>query len=151
MNSRLRSPGRALLFLCLSLAIIALGWGGLTVTPVWADTEVRLQSTLTPTAAGRAARGTAEWRQQRDDNGALKRTRFEVVVQDVPTNGAGRVTVVRNGATVFAAAIQIVDNDGRLRLDTDNGQQVPTLQGGDRVEVRDRTGVLVLTGTLRRV
>jgi hypothetical protein len=133
-----------------ALAIVALCFGGLTM-PVMADTEVRLQSVLSPTPAGGAAKGIAEWRRQFNDNGTVKRTRFLVDVQDVPTNGTGQVVVTRAGVTVFSAAIRIVDNDGRLSLDSQNGQQVPVLRGGDRIEVQDRNGVVVLQGALRRV
>lgn len=118
------------------------------VTAMASDDDVRLRAELKATDEGDDAEGDAEWRKQED--GKYDRIRFRVDVQDVERDGTGTVAVRRDGDVVFQGEIKIDDGQGRLELDTDDGDKVPNLQEGDVVEVADRKDVVVLTGTLKK-
>ncbi|CAN5871206.1 hypothetical protein BH23ACT10_BH23ACT10_30940 [soil metagenome] len=72
---------------------------------------------------------------------------FEVKVQDVNLDAGTELDVAINGVSV--GTIQLDDdNDGRLRLRSDDGDDVPALSDGDIVTVTAPDGTVVVSGTL---
>jgi hypothetical protein len=102
----------------------------------------RLRANLRATAADPRASGHSDF----ESVGA--RRKFSTEVEDVSTDGQGRVVVTRSGQTVLSRAIRIRNGFGDLNLDTQNGQQVPVMRSGDLVRVANPAGVVILQGTL---
>ncbi len=78
------------------------------------------------------------------------RRKFSTEVEDVSTDGQGRVLVMRNTQTVLDRPITIRNGFGDLNLDTRNGQQVPAMRAGDQVRVTNPSGKVILFGTFQR-
>jgi hypothetical protein len=100
--------------------------------------DVRLEGRLTATAADPLASGTAKWESRPD------RITFSCEVEDVTTTGDHEVRV--NGVTV--GFVNVVAGFGDLNMDSRNGDAVPTMNAGDRVQVRNPSGRVILRGTL---
>ena len=81
--------------------------------------------------------GFAQW--QLYDNGARE---LEVEIEDVNLPAGTSLTAVVNGNVIGQIALGI-DQRGRIRLRTEDGQQVPTVNDGSTAEVRNGSAVLV--------
>lgn len=95
---------------------------------------------------GEEPRGEARFVEQIDDDEV--RREFETDVQDVNLDAGTELDVAVNGETV--GTIVLEDNqDGRLRLRSDKGDDVPALVEDDEVTVR-ADGDVILSGTLTK-
>lgn len=100
--------------------------------------QIRLQAKLKASKENPLASGTAKWEKR------TRRLRFSVEVEDVKSSGKHEVRV--GGEMV--GAVTVKDGLGDLNLDTEFGSRVPQMKSGQRVEVFNPSGVLILTGTL---
>ena len=130
--------------------LFALALAVLPPATALASDDVDLRTELAATAADPDARGDAEWKQQFNNDGTVKRTRFKVDVKDVSIDGLGTVAALRDGVVIFFApdSIDIEDGQGVFELDSQDGDAVPQLQEGDEIHVLNSDFVLVLVGFL---
>jgi hypothetical protein len=91
---------------------------------------------------GSDASGEAKYERRTD------RITFSVDVENMQMDGIGRVVVERGGVAVFEGSIDLDDGSGDLNLDSREGDDVPSLRGGDRVRVEDPAGATGLSGIL---
>lgn len=84
------------------------------------------------------ASGSATWEQRN------ARMKFSVEVEDVSTTGKHLVRV--NGGLV--GSIEVKSGIGDLNLEGGAGRGIPVMVAGDKVEVFNPAGVLILTGTV---
>lgn len=116
----------------------------ITSTASWAanPTRIKLQGTLTATAAEPLASGKATFERRGS------RLKFSTEVEDLAHTSKIRVAV--NGKTVGTAPVVLGAAD--LNLDTLLGHTVPSLSAGATVRVYNAaTGALLLSGQLRLV
>lgn len=138
----IRYAGTLLALLALLLAV--------TVTPALAGSGSSSQTDLRAELEGdeidgEEPRGNARFVEQVDGD-EVKRE-FEVDVQDVNLDAGTILDVAVNGVAV--GTIELEDNnDGRLRLRSDKGDDVPALADGDDVTVSAPDGTVILAGTL---
>jgi hypothetical protein len=100
--------------------------------------DTRLQAPLAATAADPLASGTARWESRPD------RVTFTCEVEDVTTTGSHQVLV--NG--VLVGTVNVVAGFGDLNMDSRDGDIIPTMNVGDRVQVRNPSGRVILKGVL---
>ena len=100
--------------------------------------DTRLVASLRATAADPLASGTARWESRPD------RVTFTCEVEDVTTTGSHEVRV--NGVSV--GFVNVVAGLGDLNMDSRNGDIIPTMNAGDRVQVRNPSGRVILKGIL---
>lgn len=103
--------------------------------------DILLEGALTATAADPLASGTARWESRPD------RITFTCEVEDVTTSGSHEVRV--NGVVV--GFVNVVAGLGDLNMDSRNGDSVPTMNAGDRVQVRNPSGRTILRGRLAAI
>jgi hypothetical protein len=99
--------------------------------------DTRIESRMTATAVDPIASGTSRWESRPD------RVTFTCEVEDVATSGAHEVRV--NGLLV--GIVDIVAGFGDLNLDSRNGDSIPTVRSGDKIQVRNPSGRSILRGT----
>ncbi len=104
------------------------------------DDEARMEAGLAAEAVNALASGKAKY----EVDGS--RQKFSTEVEDVSVDGNGQVIVYRGAELIFEGAIRIQNGIGDLNRDTENGNTIPAIQAGDRVEVSNSDGVLILTG-----
>ena len=114
----------------------------LGVTPAaWAsdrDTIIRLDgSRAYPSANGKAKYA---------NEGGEKE--FEVEVEDARSLAGQTLAVIVDGRRVGSLKLNRI-GDGELNLNSDEGDQVPTIVSGSRVRVRTSDGTLVVSGRFR--
>lgn len=103
-----------------------------------------LTAPLVATDADPLASGRADW--DEFDDGRIK---FSVEVEDVSMDGTARAVVVRPGSgIIFKGTFTITLGLGDLNMDTDNGDNPPILQAGDRIVVVNANKERILRGTL---
>lgn len=119
-----------------------------TVAPKLALVQVgTLTAPLVSTDADPLASGRADWEEFADG-----RIKFSVEVEDVSMDGVARAVVVRPGSgIIFKGTFTITLGLGDLNMDTDNGDNPPILQAGDRVVVVNANRERILRGTLAAV
>ena len=100
--------------------------------------EIRLQAPLAATRVDQLASGTARWESRPD------RVTFTCEVEDITTTGSHQVLV--NG--VLVGSVSVVAGLGDLNMDSRDGDTIPTMNVGDRVQVKNPSGVVILKGTL---
>jgi len=100
--------------------------------------DVRLEAGLAATVADPLASGTARWESLTD------RVTFTCEVEDVTTSGNHEVRV--NGVVV--GFVNVVAGFGDLNMDSRDGDSIPTMNVGDRVQVRNPSGRVILRGRL---
>ena len=100
--------------------------------------DTRLQAPLAATAADPLASGTARWEIRPD------RVTFTCEVEDVTTTGSHQVLV--NG--VLVGTVNVVAGFGDLKMDSRDGDTIPTMNVGDRVQVKNSGGKVILKGVL---
>jgi hypothetical protein len=71
---------------------------------------------------------------------------FQVEVENIKKLAGKSLRVSVNSANVGAMQVNAL-GEARLNLNTDNGQQVPMIAPGARVQVKTAGGVLVVSGT----
>jgi hypothetical protein len=98
--------------------------------------ETRITAPLIATAADPLASGTARWEIRPD------RVTFTCEVEDVTTSGSHEVRV--NGVTI--GSVNVVAGLGDLNLDSRNGDSIPSMNTGDRIQVFNPTGRVILRG-----
>ncbi len=101
--------------------------------------STRLEGRLVATSASPKASGTAKWELRGS------RVKFSTEVEDVNTSGKHDVRV--NGTTIDY--VNVINGFGDLNLDSTLGHNVPSFKSGDRVEVFNPSGKVILSGTLR--
>lgn len=98
--------------------------------------DVRIIASLNATAADPLASGTARWESRPD------RVTFTCEVEDVTTLGSHKVRV--NGVTI--GSVNVVAGLGDLDMDSRNGDTIPTMNIGDRFQVFNPSGRVILRG-----
>lgn len=137
--TRIGRPATLLAAIGLILGLLAAGtgvaWGG--------SAEVKLRAELEGDKIdGVEPRGEARFREVADD-GKLERE-FRTKVQDVNLPGGTELTVAVEGAAVGTIVLED-NNDGELRLRSEDGDEVPSMSKGDEVTVA-ADGVVILSG-----
>jgi len=125
--------------------IVALTLIAALVVPQFAFAQTRANATdmkisLTGSAGFPNAKGTAKYR---DRNGEQD---FQVEVENVRSLAGKRLFVFVDGKQVGKMRISQLGT-GRLNLNSGNGDTVPTIHAGSSVEVRTRSGALVVSGS----
>lgn len=130
--------------LCVLMALLA----AVAVAPAAAASGSSSQTDLRTDLEGDdidgvTPRGEARFVEQVDDDEV--RRELEVRVQDVNLDAGTALDVAVDGVSV--GTIELRDNnDGELRLRTDDGDEVPTISEGDVVTVAAPDGTVILSG-----
>lgn len=98
--------------------------------------DVIITASLAATTVDPLASGTARWESRPD------RITFTCEVEDVTTSGSHEVRV--NGVTV--GCVNVAAGLGDLDIDSRNGDSIPTMNVGDRVQVLNQSGRVTLRG-----
>lgn len=133
--------------LALLALIVAVGAGS-ALAGSGSSTQIDLRAELNgDDIDGVEPRGEARFVEQIDDDEV--RREFEVKVQDVNLDPGTELDVAVNGDSV--GTITLEDNqDGELRLRSDDGDDVPALAEDDEVTVSTPEGDVILSGTLEK-
>lgn len=133
--------------LALLALIVAVGAGS-ALAGSGSSTQIDLRAELNgDDIDGVEPRGEARFVEQIDDDEV--RREFEVKVQDVNLDPGTELDVAVNGDSV--GTITLEDNqDGDLRLRSDDGDDVPALAEHDEVTVSTPEGDVILSGTLEK-
>lgn len=133
--------------LALLALIVAVGAGS-ALAGSGSSTQIDLRAELNgDDIDGVEPRGEARFVEQIDDDEV--RREFEVKVQDVNLDPGTELDVAVNGDSV--GTITLEDNqDGDLRLRSDDGDDVPALAEDDEVTVSTPEGDVILSGTLEK-
>lgn len=92
-------------------------------------------------------RGEARFKQDSDDDEI--RREFRAKVQDVNLAAGTELTVSVEGTEVGTIVLED-NNDGELRLRTDDGDEVPAMDEGDLVTIQDSAGNVILSGEFKK-
>src|SRR5262245_49537675 len=124
----------------LSIGFVALALLAVLPPAVLADEQVRLEATLEGTEVEPGAFGRARFEMENE------RTRFEVRIEGIFDVDTIFVTAGQH----FLGVIEMdrVQGRGELRLDTDDGDEIPTLRAGEFVGLFSEEIVLLAFGQL---
>lgn len=123
----------------LGLAMFVIAVAQLLVANEAVAATIKMEASLTPTAASRLASGKAKFEQR------ATRSKFSTQGEDLGASFNGKTaTVSVNGVVVGTARVALGGFD--LNLDTIRRQTVPAIKKGDKVSV-SIDGVNVLNGT----
>lgn len=100
--------------------------------------QIRLLAKLSGSKESPLTSGSAKWEKR------PRRLKFSVEVEDVKTSGKHEVLV--DGITV--GTVMVKDGIGDLNLDTEFGHRVPQMKAGQRVQVLNPSGIVILKGIL---
>lgn len=130
------------------LALIVAVSAGSALAGSGSSTQIDLRAELNgDDIDGVEPRGEARFVEKIDDDEV--RREFEVKVQDVNLDPGTELDVAVNGDSV--GTITLEDNqDGELRLRSDDGDDVPALAEDDEVTVSTPDGDVILSGTLEK-
>lgn len=126
----------------LAVTALLLALGGAAPAALGSDAEeVRLRATLSGDPIGEVTpRGESRFRQDTDGE-----RRFRTTVQDVDLPAGTELEVAVAGSAVGVIVLDD-NNDGELRLRTEDGDSVPLMAEGDEVSVTGPDGAAILSG-----
>lgn len=113
--------------------------GGFSQGAFAKDSVTRTRISLAPTAEYARAKGKADYKVKGGER------EFQVEVENVKKLAGKSLGVFVNDAKVGMAKVNSL-GEGRLELNTDLGNKVPNIKAGDKVQVKDPSGVVIVSG-----
>lgn len=126
------------MFILAALVAVLLVGGFSNVTLAGGGTRTRI--TLTSAGTYANAKGKATYKV----NGSERE--FQVEVENIKKLAGQSVNVFVNGKKVGTATVDAL-GAARLNRNSDLGQTVPNIKAGDKVQVKNAAGVLIVSGS----